>query len=211
MDLAGHPPRDFDEVCDDGNTVSGDGCRDDCQLLEFCGDGKRDPGETCDDGNNESGDKCSADCVSHEECGNDYVDSGEECDVGGADDLTCNADCTMPVCGDGYHNPEFINPVTSIPEQCDDGGDSDECNANCTLASCGDGILNASNLIDPGNGDDAYGEQCDDGNTSSEDACVEGCKHATCGDSFLHVGVEACDIGTARGSRGMWPRRQWKT
>ena len=38
------------EVCDDGNTVAGDGCRPDCTGIEVCGDGLRDPCEECDEG-----------------------------------------------------------------------------------------------------------------------------------------------------------------
>jgi cysteine-rich repeat protein len=38
------------EVCDDGNTVSGDGCRGDCKGLERCGDGFVDVGEVCLEG-----------------------------------------------------------------------------------------------------------------------------------------------------------------
>ena len=39
-----------DEVCDDGNTESNDGCREDCLGVEVCGDGLVDPaaGEHCD-------------------------------------------------------------------------------------------------------------------------------------------------------------------
>lgn len=46
---------DEGEVCDDGNTQSGDGCRADCLGEEICGDGLLDPGEQCDDGNNAPG------------------------------------------------------------------------------------------------------------------------------------------------------------
>src|SRR5690242_629321 len=48
--------------------------------------------------------------------------------------------------------------------------------------TCGDG------RVDPG-------EACDDGNSSSSDACVVGCRAAACGDGFLHEGDEACDDG----------------
>ena len=51
---------DPDEVCDDGNNRSGDGCPADCSAP--CGDGVLDPGEACDDGNTVDGDGCSADC-----------------------------------------------------------------------------------------------------------------------------------------------------
>lgn len=51
------------EVCDDGNTDSGDGCRADCAKMEVCGDGEIDEGEPCDDGNTNPVDLCDA-CVS---------------------------------------------------------------------------------------------------------------------------------------------------
>jgi cysteine-rich repeat protein len=51
------------EVCDDGNTQSGDGCRADCMGAELCGDGWVDLGELCDDGNLLSSDGCSARCT----------------------------------------------------------------------------------------------------------------------------------------------------
>ncbi len=53
---------DNGEVCDDGNTADGDGCRGDCSKLEQCGDGMLDEGEACDDGNTSSVDDCDA-CV----------------------------------------------------------------------------------------------------------------------------------------------------
>jgi cysteine-rich repeat protein len=43
---------------------------------------------------------------------------------------------------------------------------------------CGNGI------VDPG-------EECDDGNHISTDNCID-CKLATCGDGFVHAGVELC-------------------
>lgn len=46
------------ETCDDGNEMSGDGCRADCRKIEMCGDGIVDDGEACDDGNNNSADGC---------------------------------------------------------------------------------------------------------------------------------------------------------
>jgi hypothetical protein len=38
-------------------------------------------------------------------------------------------------------------------------------------------------------------QQCDDGNGSNADACVDGCLAATCGDGFTRAGVEQCDEG----------------
>ena len=68
---------DETEQCDDGNTVSGDGCSRICQVennydcptagqacvnLAVCGNGVLTSDETCDDGNTVGGDGCSADC-----------------------------------------------------------------------------------------------------------------------------------------------------
>lgn len=53
--------QDPSEACDDGNTVTGDGCSSTCQL-EGCGDGVVIAPETCDDGNTADGDGCSANC-----------------------------------------------------------------------------------------------------------------------------------------------------
>lgn len=71
------------EVCDDGNTASGDGCSSECALEEgficstrkegkskcftpVCGDGFREAvkglAEACDDGNSDDGDGCSGEC-----------------------------------------------------------------------------------------------------------------------------------------------------
>ena len=72
---------DHEEVCDDGNRVSGDGCSQDCQSDETCGNKTRDHAETCDDGNRVSGDGCSATCID-ENCGNGKLDRGELCDDG---------------------------------------------------------------------------------------------------------------------------------
>ena len=92
--------REAGEICDDGNTVSGDGCRSDCWSTEQCGNGYLDvaAGEVCDDGNWESGDGCSVNCKSIEVCGNEIVDVavGEVCDDGnGNSGDGCNADCKL--------------------------------------------------------------------------------------------------------------------
>src|SRR5262245_6701980 len=49
-----------DEVCDDGNQTSGDGCRADCRKVEMCGDAIVDEAEACDDGNANAADGCDA-------------------------------------------------------------------------------------------------------------------------------------------------------
>ncbi|MBV8756608.1 MAG: hypothetical protein JO257_05020 [Deltaproteobacteria bacterium] len=56
--LCGNGQVDVGEACDDGNQVSGDGCRGDCGKVEICGDGQLDQGEACDDGNHNAADGC---------------------------------------------------------------------------------------------------------------------------------------------------------
>jgi cysteine-rich repeat protein len=172
------------ETCDDGNTVSRDGCSGDCQAVEIgytcpvpgkrcwplCGDGKIVGSETCDDGNATSGDGCSSTC---------QVEPGSIC-------LTPGKACTRSVCGNGkLETGELcdcgIDPA-HLPSGCaaTNGlfyGDGKGCSATCTLeptcqdsngktqacsTACGDGNL------DPG-------EECDDGNQVSGDGCSWKC------------------------------------
>ena len=55
--MCGDGFRDPGEQCDDGNTVSGDGCSATCQL-EACGNNTIDSGEECDDGVGNGTDNC---------------------------------------------------------------------------------------------------------------------------------------------------------
>jgi cysteine-rich repeat protein len=45
-------------------------------------------------------------------------------------------------------------------------------------------------------------EQCDDGNESNADWCLQNCALATCGDGFLRIGVEECDDGNTANDDG---------
>ncbi len=58
--LCGNGVLDVGEACDDGNQMSGDGCRGDCKKIEVCGDGQLDANEQCDDGNHNPADGCDA-------------------------------------------------------------------------------------------------------------------------------------------------------
>jgi len=52
------------EQCDDGNTLSDDGCSPTCTCEpEVCGDGVVGCSELCDDGNTLDGDACSSQCI----------------------------------------------------------------------------------------------------------------------------------------------------
>ena len=114
------------EECDDGDTVSGNGCSADC-LEEICGNGRVDSGEQCDDGNTDPLDGCDAACLL--ECGNGVLEpaAGEQCDdgnrVGG--DL-CDENCIDEICGNGVLQ-------AAAGEACDDGNTAsgDGCSADC--------------------------------------------------------------------------------
>lgn len=64
--LCGNTTIEPPEECDDGNTVSGDGCSAACKKEKpagpVCGNKITEPPEQCDDGNTVSGDGCSATC-----------------------------------------------------------------------------------------------------------------------------------------------------
>lgn len=221
LDHCGDGRVELGESCDDGNTVVGDGCSDRCQK-ETCPNFSIDPKEECDEGTETA--TCNDNCM-FPRCGdrnlntffvNPLTNLPEVCDEG-MNTATCDADCSLPECGDGLHN-------AANEEQCDDGInnalsgkclpgcklafcgdghvwqgveecgevpgvvpiDTSDCDADCTRPVCGDGYLN-----------EAAEEECDDGNTSVNDACPSGaegaCELARCGDGFLHVGFEDCE------------------
>ena len=157
-----------DEVCDDGDLESGDGCTDNCLALESgyscaepgkpciviarCGDGVVAPSEQCDDANTESADGCSNRC---------RVELGSKCEGS-------PSACTPTTCGDG---------VPEGAEACDDGNQVpfDGCSALCLrepnceglscTSDCGDGLL--------------INEECDDGNAVDGDGCSATCSVET--------------------------------
>lgn len=53
-----------------------------------------------------------------------------------------------------------------------------------------------------GNGIVEEGEECDDGDDIDGDACPTTCIPASCGDGFVHDGVEACDDGNPSNDDG---------
>ncbi len=168
------------EICDDGNTMSGDGCSDNCMSDETCGNGIIDAGETCDDSNAIGGDGCSADCKSDETCGNGIVDeiNGETCDDANliAGD-GCSANCQS--------NESCGNSVVDLNEECDEGGGfTATCDPDCTRAVCGDGIRNT-----------AAGEACDSSGQNTA-ACDADCTLPVCGDGRHNPAAgEQCDNG----------------
>jgi cysteine-rich repeat protein len=118
------------EECDDGNTVSGDGCSGISCLPEVCGDGTTNPdpapgpAEECDDGNTAGGDGCDANCQL--ECGNGTIEGAETCDDSG-ESATCDDDCTAVACGD-----DNVNETSG--ESCEPPSVGN-CDAECHLTT----------------------------------------------------------------------------
>lgn len=111
---------------------------------------------------------------------------------------TSDADAGPAVCGDG---------VVDLGEECDG---ADLGGATCTSVpggytggtlACGASChydTTACVLPGCGNGEVGLGEECDDGNDSNTDACLNNCTVAACGDGFVWAGIEDCDDGNAQ-------------
>lgn len=119
---------DSDEVCDDGNTTSGDGCREDCRGYEACGDGLLDQAEACDDGNVADEDGCSRACEQEDGyvclgepsacaamCGNGFIDDGETCDdANQLDGDGCSSACHIEE-AEPNNTVGAANAIVSLP------------------------------------------------------------------------------------------------
>ncbi len=178
------------EQCD----TAGDSktCDEDCTFIK-CGDGHTNMAaeEECDTGDPAiNTPECNGRLCRFSSCPDFFHNpaAGEECDTGGFT-AACDADCTVPECGDFLTNSSFTPPGASSPEACDEGAvDTASCDLDCTARVCGDAHTNV-----------AAGELCDDGNGVNTDDCPDGaggaCRPAFCGDGHVWTGFEACDTG----------------
>ncbi len=194
------------ELCDDGNTVSGDGCDARCRVesdwvcategrsCSRCGNCLVEQDEECDDGNTAQGDGCSPHCE---------VEASWHCEALRGDGGERQGSGCVPTgpCGDGM--------INVYGEVCDDGNShsSDGCSADCrgiepgfvchepglpcqdivtSLPFCGDGSVQPE-----------YGEECDDGiNDGRLGGCSADCMTPYCGDGQLQPEYgEICDPG----------------
>ncbi len=143
-----------------------------------CGDTHIGGQEECDDGNLLPGDGCDLDCkiepgwscngepsVCSNLCGNGTVDPGEDCDGTDLGGQTCAS-----------LNQGFESGTLKCSASC--RFDTTEC----TSPGCGNGTVDS-------------GEECDDGNQSNEDGCLNNCRSAECGDGYTYLGHEECDDG----------------
>jgi cysteine-rich repeat protein len=161
---------DTGEDCDDGNTVEGDGCENDCTYS--C-----ESSTECDDDNDCNGTES---CTDHAcEDGTPPAD-GTPCTLPTGGGGVCRSEaCVATSCGDG---------VEDTGEECDDGNtdDTDACLSTCQDASCGDGFVQTGV------------ETCDDGNTVPDDGCETDCSYSCttdteCDDLESCNGGETCD------------------
>ena len=132
IERCGDGIKQTNEVCDDGNTLSNDNCRGDCQKDQSasCGDGTSDGNEQCDDG------ACTCDAPKK-------AANGRSCED--ADGRTaCSAD------GGTCRNASKANAVCGVSAG---DGNSDlpgACRSNCDEFSCGDGISDPGEICDDG-------------------------------------------------------------
>ncbi|MBI5488839.1 MAG: hypothetical protein HY905_16015 [Deltaproteobacteria bacterium] len=207
------------EECDDGNDRVGDGCEPDCtwtcESAAECADGERcngdescvehvclpgtalGDGHACETAEGLPG-SCAGGACRASVCGNTLVEPGEECDDGNsvAGD-GCEGDCTWSCTGNADCLDEDVcngtescplethacvrtGPPVGVACRTSDGADGVCRGGLCVIPTCGDGNP------DPG-------EECDDGNTSNTDACLNDCRLAECGDGFVWSGEEECD------------------
>jgi cysteine-rich repeat protein len=216
------------EQCDDGNTMAGDGCENNCRFScetnAQCADMEACNGaETCNVTTHRcapgtapaDGTACGAGricrravCVAAQ-CGDTIVTAPEQCDDGNT------------VAGDGCENTCRFSCETNA--QC---ADTEPCNGaeTCNVAThrcvrgtpladstaCGTGRIcraGACTTTRCGNRIVEPGEQCDDGNTVAGDGCENTCRfscenNTQCADTEPCNGAETCNVTTHRCAPG---------
>jgi fibro-slime domain-containing protein len=201
----GNGKLDPGEQCDLGtvkNTGVYGGCKSNCTLSPYCGDGIKQSNEGCDDGKNDGTyGTCTTTCQLGAYCGDGKLDAaaGEECDDGAQNKTNpygaglCATTCKRgPYCGDRAVD-------TAFGEKCDDGA----MNSNTAAGAC---RVDCSGYNTPpttcGNGKLDTGEQCDNGklNGTAGDPCDARCRYK-CGNGIKDSGEE-CDDGVNDGSYG---------
>eukprot|EP00931_Biecheleriopsis_adriatica_P040733 TRINITY_DN23337_c0_g1_i1.p1 TRINITY_DN23337_c0_g1~~TRINITY_DN23337_c0_g1_i1.p1 ORF type:complete len:4853 (-),score=966.29 TRINITY_DN23337_c0_g1_i1:13-14571(-) len=178
------------EECDDGNSISGDGCSASCQVER---------GFTCTGGGLMAFDTCWPICGDGLRLDRQFsatlaASKLEECDVGSMPARGCNAatcevlygwSCSRqgmasdtevcePICGDGH--------VVSPNEECDDNNlvAGDGCSPDCKVEALYECTYDSFYLLSKcsircGDGRRHPSEECDDGNLWDEDGCSSTC------------------------------------
>jgi len=202
------------EECDDGGTANGDGCSSTCAIeTPECLDAWT---LTCGDSDSwNNGGFGSTDVIDTYSCSG-WDESGPEYTylfIAAASENVTIGLSAMAVDLDIF----VIDDQGGVcdPTNCLDVGETSvtfAAVAGTTYYLVVDGYLGAvgdytATLVCPstpgcGDGTVDMGEDCDDGNFDDTDACVTGCVNASCGDGYLHAGVEDCDDGNANNDDG---------
>ena len=203
------------EECDDGNTVSGDGCDASCNTESptcipdwaYLDCGGTD-WWTTEPGAGSTDNIDTYPCTSHNLSGPEYTYTFEAQTSGQVtvtlSDTDPGQNLDLLVLGYGGGVCEAANCMQHGNNQVSwnavagetyfilvDGrnGSVGGYTVSMVCAECGNG------LIDPG-------EQCDDANHNNNDACLDTCQDASCGDGFVWFGVEQCDDGNTTSGDG---------
>ncbi len=172
------------EQCDDGNTISGDGCSSTC-VTEFCGDGTtNNVNEQCDDGNQDNTDAC-VNCQ-NAVCGDTFIRTGfEQCDDGNlANNDGCNSQCQNEFCGD-----EILQ--TGIGEVCELPSTFNNPFCPQTTNDC----VGAKTVVRDAFGDCNAGCGCT-ADAFGQPACVPSSCGATCDEDIDCPSGQACDLNS---------------
>lgn len=176
-------------TCKVSNTVYCDGLSDSASCQSY------NSALACTSVDSESYDACEEGTVCL-----DYDDAGAEC--------TSDTNCDSGDCLSG-----FCTSSADVGAACDDdddcAGDSDcstvvyqlsrtrACTDSCAVDGAWSDCLQSDDYC--GNGSVDGSEECDDGNTSNNDACTNNCTENICGDGYLYSGEETCDEGEDNG------------
>ncbi|KAL4476977.1 hypothetical protein ABPG72_011674 [Tetrahymena utriculariae] len=146
--ICGDGIKQYNEPCDDGNILTGDGCDQNCNIelnyqctniplgqsvcTNLCGNGVVDPNEECDDENLNNGDGCSSECKIEigYSCTQIIAGGRSSCFQCANNCLQCTSkaikDCTL--CFPNY----FRNPMTGQCDKvCSSGYYADKATQSC--------------------------------------------------------------------------------
>ncbi len=175
------------ELCDDGNTVSGDGCGSGCfPETATCGNAKIEAPETCDDGNNLSGDGCASYCQWESAVSVTNCNVVSDCTPLGTDYSCVNGACQLSGC---VSSAECQNGLTCYQGRCKTiCSDPLTCRSRGPYSACNDSVCQDS-CTSTNQCQQDWGYTCVSGTCRSPGACSV---NGDCAADWT------CDSGTCR-------------